>query len=409
MSDNFVPIRDLKILLVGHITESYGPMQALPEYLVKYAVDEFAVIAHPLPYTEIQASRCQVFRGGKVVRQLKGPDYKTFEPLHYVGDVLLTFCFLLKLGGGWDLYIGSDCLNTFTGVILRFLGVVKKVVFYEIDYTPQRLRPEILNRVFHWFDKFAARGADVIWDNPPNLTEIRRRQGADLGRIVRVPNGIDLDQVTIPESKDVQRNTLAYAGHVVKSRGMQLAVPAIAEVAKQIPDVKVAIVGGGPYEQTLKELVKQYGVEKHFEFFGYTKHEWTLSYLPSCGAALAPYLPEERGTFQYADSLKVIEYLGCGVPTIVTRVPPRADEIEKEQLGIAINYDQRELEEAILKLLTDDQFWETCRRNAIAYSARLMWDKTFNGAFRQTLALARLSPAHSRAAQPARPEGEDSV
>ena len=69
---------------------------------------------------------------------------------------------------------------------------------------------------------------------------------------------------------------------------------------------------------------------RRFEFFGYTDHDWTLSYLPTCGVALAPYVNEEKGTFKYAEPLKVKDYLGCGLPIIITRVPDIANEIDKK-------------------------------------------------------------------------------
>jgi len=189
-------IKNLKILVVGHVTESYGPMQALPSYLTK-RVDEFAVISHPFPYCKIPNSQCLLFKNGRVIREYYGPKYKSFYPVHYLGDVLLTLYFLLKMKKNWDLYIGSDCLNTFTGVLLRSLRVVSRVVFYEHDYTPQRFDNDLMNRVFHYFNTFAVRHAEVVWDNPPNLAEIRKKQSANLSKVIRVPHGVDLDKIKI--------------------------------------------------------------------------------------------------------------------------------------------------------------------------------------------------------------------
>jgi glycosyltransferase involved in cell wall biosynthesis len=382
-------MKDLKILLVGHVTESYGPMQALPKYLVKN-VEEFSVIAHPFSYSGIPASLCEIFKDGKKVKELKGPKYKTIEPVHFIGDILLTLYFLIKIGKRWDLYIGSDCLNVFTGLFLRTIGVVKKVVFYEYDFTPDRLKNKTLNNIFHWFNGFAARNANVVWDNPPNLSEIRKGQGVDLKKIFRVPHAVDLGKVKIPPLGKVNRNTLVYVGHVTESKGLQLVVAAVKNLSRKFPKIKVAIVGSGPYEKTLKELVKKEKLEKNFEFFGYTHHDWTLSYLPSCGVALAPYVNEDRGTFRFAEPLKVKDYLGCGLPIIITRVPDIAGEIDEKKLGIAIEYEQHDLEKAITKLLTDDKLYQKFRKNVLSYAANITWDYTYNEAFRKTLQIVKI-------------------
>lgn len=377
-------IEDLRILVVGHVAESYGPMQALPKYLRKN-VKELAVISHPFPFSGIPNSKCLLFKNGKVIREHRGPKYKTFYLIHHFGDIFLTLYFVLRMRRNWDLYIGSDCLNSFTGIVLRSLGVVSKAIFYEHDHTPERFKNKLLNRVFHYLNGFSARHADVVWDNPPNLSEIRRRQGADLRKVIRVPHGVDLDKITIPPPAEVKRHTLVYAGDVVPAKGLQLVVEAVKNLVQKIPQIKVAIVGSGRYEPELKKLVKEAKLENVFEFFGYTRHDWTLFYLPSCGVALAPYVDEAEGTFKYCEPLKVKDYLACGLPIIITKVPDFANEIEMKTLGVAINYDVGELEEAIVKLLTDDEFYKKCRDNVLKYAANITWDYTYGRTFSRTL------------------------
>lgn len=381
--ENNSQIKNLKILVVGHVTESYGPMQALPHYLAK-RVREFAVISHPFPYCEIYDSKAHLFKDGKVIRKYSGPKYKSFYLIHYISDILLTFYFVLKLKRRWHLYIGSDCLNAFTGIILRGLGVVSRVVFYEHDYTPKRFDNNLMNRFFHFINSFAVRHADAVWDNPPNLSEIRKRQRANPSRVIRVPHGVDLDKVNIPPQEKIERRTLVYAGYVDQAKGLQLVVKAVQKVVKRISDIRVSIVGSGHFEPELKRLVREANLEGVFEFFGFTDHDWTLSYLPQCGIALAPYVDEIKGTFRFCDPLKVKDYLACGLPVIVTRVPAIAKEVEVNTLGIAINYDQKDLEEAIIKLVTDDEFYQKCRENILPYARKISWKHTYDQAFEKT-------------------------
>ena len=60
-------IKNLKILIVGHVTESYGPMQSLPEYC-RRRVDKFAVISHPFGYCGIPESECLLYQQGEVIK-----------------------------------------------------------------------------------------------------------------------------------------------------------------------------------------------------------------------------------------------------------------------------------------------------------------------------------------------------
>ena len=66
---------------------------------------------------------------------------------------------------------------------------------------------------------------------------------------------------------------------------------------------------------------------------------------------------------------------------VITRVPPVAMEIEEEGAGIVIDYDKQQLADAILKLLSDDEFYRRCRENAIALAQQYRADKVFSSAF----------------------------
>jgi hypothetical protein len=90
-----------KIILVGHVTESYGPMQAFPKYLAKN-VGEFIVIVHPFYYSGILNSTCVLYKNGQEIKKLNGPRYKTLQIMHFFGD----FWFLAKLEKKWDIFIG---------------------------------------------------------------------------------------------------------------------------------------------------------------------------------------------------------------------------------------------------------------------------------------------------------------
>jgi len=384
------PIKNLKILIVGHVTESYGPMQSLPEYCQK-RVKEFAVISHPFSYCTIPYSECLLYLDGKIKKQYRGLKIKTKWPIHYVADVGLTFWFVIRMRKKWDLFIGSDCLNAFTGIVLRLLGIVSKVVFYEHDYSPERFANWTLDAIFHYINGFSARHADFVWDNPPNLLEMRKKQRVDLKKVIRVPHGVDLSKIKILPLNKIQRKTLVYVGYIDQNKGLQLVVRAVKTLTRKIPQIKVSVVGSGHYEPEIRKMVRKYKLEKYFDFFGFTSHDWTLGYLPSCAVGLAPYLNRSKSTFRFAEPLKVKDYLSCGLPVIITKVPDMAKEIEAKKLGLAIRYNVDELAKAIFKLLKDDKFYRQCRRNALNYSKNISWNHTFDQAFEKTLSSAGIN------------------
>jgi len=389
INDEKLILKKANIALVGHVTESYGPMQALPSFLQRN-VDEFTVISHPFSYCGILSSECSFFVKGKLAEKynLLRHKFKTFYFLHYFGDLLITFYFFFRLGKKWDIFIGCDCLNTFCGVLLKELKLVKKVIFYENEYKVRRFDNVILNLTFHFFNGFTARRSDVIWDSPPGMESLRESQSVLSERIIRVPHGVDLEKVKIPKEV-VNRYELVYVGHVTDSKGLQLVTSVLGEVVKRVPQVKMTIVGSGPFEEKLRNLVEKNGLQDHYLFWGYTDHDWTLSYLPKCGVGLAPYTPLDKQALMYAEPLKVKDYLACGLPVIMTKFSQVAQDIEEREMGIAIEYHQKDLKEAILKLFTDKKFYNKCRKNVLSYDKNITWDETYFRSFRKTLKILK--------------------
>lgn len=66
---------------------------------------------------------------------------------------------------------------------------------------------------------------------------------------------------------------------------------------------------------------------------------------------------------------------------IITKVPQIAFEIEKNRADVAINYSKRDLVDAVLKLLIDDDLYGEFSENAIEYETKFGWAKIFNEAF----------------------------
>jgi glycosyltransferase involved in cell wall biosynthesis len=196
-----------------------------------------------------------------------------------------------------------------------------------------------------------------------------------------VPIGVEFKEVKRVPKDNIRRSILVYAGHLTKSKGVQLAIEAMEEVVKYFPEAILEIIGIGPFERELKEMVKRRKLERWVRFLGGMEHDKLMQYLPACGIALAIYEPDPSNIAYYADPTKPKEYLACGLPVIITKVPWIAEEIERKPMGIAINYDKYELVNAITKLLSKESFYEKCKKNAVEFASKLDWNIIFDEAF----------------------------
>ena len=73
--------------------------------------------------------------------------------------------------------------------------------------------------------------------------------------------------------------------------------------------------------------------------------------LCKCAVGLAPYIVDKKNFSYYTDPGKAKVYLGCGLPVIITKFPLIAYEIDKRGAGVAIDYSERDLKEALIRVI----------------------------------------------------------
>lgn len=364
----------------------YGPVQALVNYLKKRK-KSFLFISLPFSYTKMAGAEVQFYNKGRIKKIKRGHTNKGSELIHWIRD------FILNIKIGWSqgrqspvpLFVGIDNLNAAAGILLRALGKVKTVAYYVIDYTPKRFSNPLINAAYHAVDRFCVRRSDVVWNLSPRMQQVRRDQGLPSSRNQVVPVGVVLDEVRHAKRSQVKRNRLVYMGHLTKSKGVQLLISAMPHIQDKIPGAELHIIGTGPYEKVLKALIRQNSSKKSIFMRGPMNHGKLFSELPRYGVALATYTEEENSFSYWADATKPKEYLACGLPLIITRVPWIWKEVNRTRrpMGIAISYSEDELVKACIKLLGNTKFYWTCRKNALAYSKGLDWSKIYDKTFRK--------------------------
>lgn len=72
---------------------------------------------------------------------------------------------VIKAKKTYDLYVGSNNLNAFIGIILRKIGLVRKTIFFTPDYSINRFDNYFLNNIYLWLDYFCLRHADLVWNS----------------------------------------------------------------------------------------------------------------------------------------------------------------------------------------------------------------------------------------------------
>lgn len=375
-----------KIIIATH-QMVYGAPQALKDYLIQKNVKELAYIG--LPFIDQRTTFFEIYKKKKKYFDKLFSRKFSFGFFDYILDFFTVFYLVFKQNKKYDFFFGVNGLNCLAGLFLKKMKKVNYVVFYAIDFVPIRFDNKILNYIFHRIEKICVRKSDLVWNVSPRIAEGREhflQIPNDPTHQIVVPIGIWNKNIKKRDFKDIKKHQLLFVGHLLEKQGVQLVLDAIQDIARRIPDFKFVIVGGGEYENELKEKIKKLQVEKYVYFVGWIRKREELDLMMSQSAcAVATYKPEKEKLYNftyYADPTKLKDYLGAGLPIILTDVSYNALEIQKKKCGIIVDYETKSVEEAIVKLMGDSRKLQEYRKNAIDMANRYEWSNIFDQALK---------------------------
>ncbi len=372
-------------IVVSHV-RGLGPAQYLEEFLVSRCRVVLS-IRHPLICDSYSKSEYRLFEDGLLVatgeRQLRGP-----EGAIRCQEVILTVSWVRRLAPRADFFFGIDALNSFCGILLRSIRSTKRVIFYTIDWSPNRFDRRALNGIYHLTDRAAALLANETWNVSPAIDSGRWRGsvGEVIGQFAKKRTKIvEIGVVQIDRgAEDGSRvsNRLVFLGHLLEKQGLQLVIEALPAISNSFHDVELFVIGDGPFLSALKELVRKLGLTERVTFHGYVEDDnEVFQLLRSSSVGLAPYLPLEDSFTRFADPGKLKNYLAAGLPILMTRVPYNADALEESGCAMVIEPTAAGVENAVCRLLSEDFDTRVIRREkALNLMKGVDWESIFSNA-----------------------------
>lgn len=362
---------------------SGGPGHDLKSFLLKQNINKLLLISHPLLYFKEgfkKSSRFELYINGKLIKEDVSFHWDLPEQLLYVKDFIYTFIWTFKYSKNPDLFFGVDNLNALTGLCIRLLFKKTRIIYYVIDYVPVRFKNKIINNIYHFIEKIAAQYSNTTWNLSPRMIEGREdKWKRKFPHQIIVPYGVYFERIKRISFDRINKHEIVFMGALLEKQGVQLVINALPLIIKQIPDVKFTIIGKGPYENNLKKLVTKFRLGKHVSFLGHIEsHEEMENRIARAAIAVALYDPENADFSYYADPGKIKNYLGAGVPIIMTDVPYIARQIERKRCGFIVEYKVTSIADEVTKILSDKELLSEYRRNAISFGSQLDWKKIYN-------------------------------
>ena len=373
------------VILAHHATT--GATEELRDWLVRQQTREVVYIACPFGSRgDDDAVRVAIYRNGILVREHRSLlCFRAPELLAYPKDFFYACLYVCRFGRGAELLVAGDNLLTAAAACVRRVARLGRIVYYMNDFTPVRYPQPALNALYYALDRFAATRADRVWPLTAAIIEGRFAAGHLSREKVRwrvTPYGNHASRLTLPAVRDPHR--LVFLGDIMHDKGAALFVPLAEELRRRGQTFTFDIIGGGSDLERLRTEVAAAGLDGSIHVHGRIEpFARVLDHLLAAGIALAPYCPTNPNNVSfYSDPGKLRVYLGCGLPIVLTAVPPCAREIEAAGAGRLAAYDARDLADQVCALM-DPATHAAAAACAMSLGRRYDWDIVFRGALEE--------------------------
>ena len=206
--------------------------------------------------------------------------------------------------------------------------------------------------------------------------------GVTNSKIYIVPYGVEFQEIQrIVPCLDENPDAL-FIGRLAKEKGVDILIKALPMVLRLIPNLVGYLVGPGPQEKELKNLVKRLGLENSVKFLGFIPDEEKFQYYKACRVVVVP----SRWDFS---PITIYEAMACGKPVIASNVT-NSEILEDGITGLLFESENVEdLADKIIVLLKDEKLREEIGKAAKEKVKQYDWGKVaerYIGIYKEVIA-----------------------
>jgi glycosyltransferase involved in cell wall biosynthesis len=164
--------------------------------------------------------------------------------------------------GSWDLVHcqGYHTLVTPVAILSALRVGIPFVVTFHSGGHSSRLRNALRGLQRSVLRPLITRAAALIAVSRFEADFFSQHLGIPRGRFVVIPNGSNLPEFTPPLASNRDETLILSVGRLERYKGHHRVIAALPRVREQIPNVRLRIVGSGPYEATLRRHAREHGV-----------------------------------------------------------------------------------------------------------------------------------------------------
>lgn len=248
-----------------------------------------------------------------------------------------------------------------------------KIVMHVLDHTPGVFADHLkigaghpAVRILSLIEKGCAHWADHIITTQSTSRDMLIKNGIPASKITVILNTPDENLFRqLPQDHASNSHfSLVTHGSLVERYCVQTLVKAVPFIVKEIPDLKVKIIGDGEYQPRLEELARSLGVRDYIDFTGRLPFKDIPAQIAQANIGIVaiptgvnPAMPQ-----------KLLEYIAMGKPAVVTSFPTIKAYFDDNTIMYYRSDDERDLARCVIELYRNPE-----KRAALAAASETVY------------------------------------
>ena len=248
------------------------------------------------------------------------------------------------------------------------------IIHRQLDVVHEFVKVPFLKQLTKKYEKNILSNVTKVYSCTPGLQRYSLQMGTKEENSEYFPLGINTDNFK-PIKKDERlakslgiKNTdivLIFIGTLYPFSGLEYIIKNISIIQNKFPQIKLLIVGGGPYYNKIKDLVMKQNLQDSVILTNFVSQKILPSYIALADLCLNPF--ETNAVTNQVIPIKIIEYMACQKPVLSTPLAGTKELLPSNNYGI-IYSELADFHQTIIDLLSDTVYLSKLAKEGYAYS-----------------------------------------
>lgn len=242
------------------------------------------------------------------------------------------------------------------------LGALFLKTFYKIDYINTIHGEEVyLSQRYHTMPilKLLVKNSFKTITNSSGTMKAGLKAGLEKEKLEIIPFGVDTNFFKpINPQKDNEKFRILSIGYLIERKGFEYLIKSVKEVLKEHINVKLKIVGSGPLERHIKELINELKLENNIQIINNVSDEKLLELYNSSDLFVLPSIVDSQGNTEGL-GVVLLEAMACKLSVIGSNIGGIPDIIQDGETGLLVpEKDIMGISKAIIELIENEELRE---------------------------------------------------